>query len=240
MPGDAVPAAPAIERLGDGALLLRFGDHIDATVNRRVHACAQALRACAPPWLLDLTPAYASLAVHVDVARIDRNDPLSVAQRWLEDRLAMAACAGAATSTAVFEIPVLYGGDGGPDLASVAARAGIETDAAIALHSAAAYTVAMLGFAPGFPYLLGLDPRLHTARHATPRARIAAGSVGIGGAQTGIYPAAGPGGWQIIGRTPLRLFDATRQPPALLAPGQCVRFVAIDADIFAVRDEHTR
>ncbi len=128
---------------------------------------------------------------------------------------------------------MLYGGEAGPDLADVAARAGIGADEAAARHAAGGYTVAMLGFAPGFPYLLGLDPSLATPRHATPRTRVEAGSVGIGGAQTGIYPASGPGGWRIIGRTPLRLFDAMRDPPTLLRAGDRVRFVAIDAATFA-------
>lgn len=237
------PAAsdvPRSERLGDAALLLRFGSTIDAHSNRRVHACAQALRNNAPAWLLDLTPAYASLAVHVDVARIGGDDPLAVAQRWLAERIAqMDANACSALAPAV-EIPVLYGGDAGPDLLALAAHAGMAAAEVVARHTASQYTVAMLGFAPGFAYLLGLDRRLAMPRHTTPRQRVAAGSVGIGGAQTGIYPTAGPGGWQIVGRTPLRLFDALRDRPALLAPGQPVRFVSIDAATFAARDEHPR
>lgn len=127
------------------------------------------------------------------------------------------------------EIPVIYGGDSGPDLDAVAAHAGMSREAVIECHTAAEYRVAMLGFAPGYPYLLGLDPALHTPRRANPRTRVPAGSVAIGGAQTGIYPRELPGGWQIIGRTPLELFDAARAPPALLAPGQRVRFRQIPA-----------
>jgi KipI family sensor histidine kinase inhibitor len=130
----------------------------------------------------------------------------------------------------LIEIPVCYGGDCGPDLAEVAAHVGLHCDEVIARHSAAEYRVAMLGFAPGFPYLFGLDASLHLPRRASPRTRVPAGSVAIGGAQTGIYPRELPGGWQIIGRTPLTLFDPARDPPALLAPGQRVRFKVIEAD----------
>ncbi|HEY2347335.1 MAG TPA: 5-oxoprolinase subunit PxpB [Xanthomonadaceae bacterium] len=233
-------ADPRIERLGDAALLLRFGDSVDAALNRRVHACAEALRAQAPGWLSELTPAYASLALHVDAARIGSDDPLEPAQRWLQDWLASARIDTQSAASRLVDIPVLYGGAAGPDLANVAARAGIDVEEAAARHAAADYTVAMLGFAPGFPYLLGLDARLATPRHATPRRRVEAGSVGIGGAQTGIYPDAGPGGWQLIGRTPLRLFDVRREQPSLLRAGDRVRFIAIDATTFADTSGHDR
>ncbi|WIG55610.1 MAG: Allophanate hydrolase 2 subunit 1 [Rhodanobacteraceae bacterium] len=130
-------------------------------------------------------------------------------------------------------IPVCYGGDCGPDIDAIAEHAGLVRDEVIARHAAAEYTVAMLGFAPGFPYLLGLDAALHVPRRATPRTRVPAGSVAIGGAQTGIYPCELPGGWHLIGRTPLALFDPRRDPPCLLAPGDRVRFRAIDAGEFA-------
>lgn len=229
-----------IEHLGDAALLLRFGDAIDAATNRRVHACADALRTQAPAWLADLTPAYASLALHVDATRIGGHDPLGAARSWLQAWLDHARIDDEASTSRLVEIPVLYGGEAGPDLADVAARAGIGADEAAAHHAAGEYIVAMLGFAPGFPYLLGLDPSLATPRHATPRTRVEAGSVGIGGAQTGIYPAAGPGGWRIVGRTPLRLFDASRDPPTLLRAGDRVRFVAIDAATFTQSGGHAR
>jgi KipI family sensor histidine kinase inhibitor len=133
------------------------------------------------------------------------------------------------------EIPVCYGGDFGPDLDALASHAKLTAADVIARHTAATYTVAMLGFAPGFPYLFGLDPALEMPRRASPRTRVPAGSVAIGGAQTGIYPSELPGGWQLIGRTPLALFDAQRDPPSLLMPGDRVRFVAIDAAALAVR-----
>lgn len=135
------------------------------------------------------------------------------------------------------EIPVCYGGEYGPDLDALAEHARLSRDEVIGRHVAAGYTVAMLGFAPGFPYLLGLDPALHVPRRADPRTRVPAGSVAIGGAQTGIYPRELPGGWNLIGRTPLVLFDPDRDPPCLLAPGDRVRFCAISAEEFAALAE---
>jgi KipI family sensor histidine kinase inhibitor len=128
---------------------------------------------------------------------------------------------------------VLYGGEHGSDLESSASELGLSPAELIARHTAGDYTVAMIGFAPGFPYLSGLDPALALPRLATPRARVAAGSVAIGGAQTGIYPRESPGGWRVLGRTPWVLFDPDRQPPTRLLPGDRVRFRAIDADEFA-------
>ena len=123
------------------------------------------------------------------------------------------------------EIGVRYGGEDGPDLAAVAEYAGLSPRQVVERHAAGEYRVAMLGFAPGFPYLLGLDPRIAMPRLSTPRQRVEAGSVGIGGTQAGIYPRSGPGGWRIIGRTDAVLFDPARDPPSLLAPGDRVRFV---------------
>jgi KipI family sensor histidine kinase inhibitor len=216
-------------------LLLRLGETLDAETNRRVHACATSLRAQAPGWLVDITPAFASLTLHVDATRIGGDDPLRVAHDWLAGW--RARIDDAPVDAHCIEVPVWYGNEAGPDLADVAAHAGIAIDEAIARHATGEYTVAMLGFAPGFPYLLGLDATLAMPRHVTPRKRVEAGSVGIGGAQTGIYPNAGPGGWRLIGRTPLRLFDAQRDPPSLLRAGDRVRFVAIDAAAFAAVDE---
>jgi KipI family sensor histidine kinase inhibitor len=217
--------APTIEALGEQALLLRFGDTIDPDSNARVQAFAHRIGAQRPNWLVDIVPAYASLAVFVDVAVTPARDPLQVARDWLQARLPDDA--RVPETGRLLEIPVHYGGSDGPDLDALAAHAGLSPDAVIARHAGREYTVAMLGFAPGFPYLLGLDPALAMPRLATPRREVAAGSVGIAGLQTGIYPRRGPGGWRVIGRTELSLFDPLRTAPSLLAAGDRVRFVAI-------------
>lgn len=248
----------AVERLGEDALLLRIAGADDAATLDAVHALAAQLAVDRPPWLQDIVPAYATLALFVDPAAGIGGDPLAVAERWLYARLrgdaipaarpVATAAAGARDTIAsggqtrdtdgpraidpahtprTVEIPVRYGGDDGPDLAAVAAHCGLSPAEVVARHVAGTYTVAMLGFAPGFPYLVGLDQALATPRRADPRTRVAAGSVGIGGAQTGIYPAAGPGGWQLIGRSDIALFDVARSPPALLRAGDRLRFVAV-------------
>lgn len=214
-----------IGRLGDQALLLEAGGRIDAATSARVHALALRIAAQRPAWATDVVPAYASLAVFIDADALgDAADPLHAAERHLRPLLE-AALTVAGPVARIVEVPVRYGGEDGPDLERVAAQAGLAPAEVVALHAAGGYTVAMLGFAPGFPYLLGLDPRLATPRLATPRTRVPAGSVAIGGAQTGLYPRPGPGGWNLIGRTDAVLFDPTRDPPALFAPGDRVRFV---------------
>lgn len=228
-----------VEPLGEEALLLRVGDGADPGTNARVHALAAALDAARPGWVRDIVPAYATLAVFVDVLAMgDVAEPLAKAEAWIESTLSFArrGDAGAAPPAEMdsrphanggpaVEIPVRFGGDDGPDLAAVAEAAGLSRPDAISRFCAPTYQVAMLGFAPGFPYLLGLDPALAMPRLGAPRTRVPAGSVAIGGAQAGIYPREGPGGWRLLGRTPLGLFDPARDPPALLAPGRHVRFV---------------
>ena len=222
-----------VEPLGENALLLRFEQRLDPAVNRRVHALAAAIERRRPAWLRELVPGFASLALGIDPDAVSAADALEHARNWLERQAFEAASEATEPKLPSIEIPVCYGSEYGPDLDALAAHAGLSAHEAIARHAAGHYRVAMLGFAPGFPYLLGLDRSLSMPRLDTPRTRVAAGSVGIGGAQTGIYPRQGPGGWRIIGRTPLTLFDAARTPPNLIAPGQRVRFVPIDAAEFA-------
>ena len=215
-------------RLGESALLLEFDDRIDRAVNAHVHALGDTVAKLRLPWVLDVVPAYASLAVYIDAdAFADAGDPLRAAEDVLRPALSQAAPARRSSSERCVEIVVHYGGENGPDLARVADNAGLSPEDVIRRHVAGEYTVAMLGFAPGFPYLLGLDPQLATPRVAPPRPRGPAGSVAFGGGQTGLYSHAGPGGWNLIGRTDLVLFDPHRDPPALLAPGDRVRFVAV-------------
>ena len=214
------------ERLGDNALLLRLGDRIDATLNQRVLALAAQIVAQRPPWLLDCVPAYASLAIFIDSDAFPAaKDPLADAESWLR-HLVKSTATSAVAEERVIEIPVRYGGDDGPDLIAVARELTITPTELIARHTAPLYRVAMIGFAPGFPYLLGLDPTLNSPRLATPRHTVPAGSVGIGGGQTGIYPCASPGGWRLLGRTSFALFNADNESPSLLRAGDKVRFIA--------------
>lgn len=215
-------------RLGEDALLLEADGGIDAETNARVHALARQLEVARPAWLRDIVPGYSSLALFVDDDG-GADDPLAPAEAWLRGQLDAMPERSAAAPMRVVEIPVRYGGEDGPDLEAVARHAGLGPEDVVARHAGGVYSVAMLGFAPGFPYLLGLDPALATPRRATPRTRVPAGSVAIGGAQAGLYPQDSPGGWQLIGRTDLVLFDATRDPPSLLSPGDRVRFVPVRA-----------
>jgi len=216
-----------IEALAEDAWLLRFGDTIDTAVNDRVHAAAARLQANLGG--VECVPAYASLLLRFDVAQWLGDDGLFSAER-LRAAIAAAWDAGSSTGKTPREvsIPVCYGGDAGADLHEVAAHAGMSADEVVRRHVAALYRVAMLGFAPGFPYLLGLDHALAVPRRSHPRIRVPAGSVAIGGQQTGIYPQALPGGWHLIGRTPVCLFDLAAASPSLLQPGDHVRFRAID------------
>jgi KipI family sensor histidine kinase inhibitor len=231
-----------IEPLGESALLLRFGTGLDPEANARVHAASATLRAAHLPGIVDIVPAYATLGLHYEPsAWLDAHGR----PPWRNIAGAVKAIfrappAQAPRDAAAVEIPVCYGGAFGSDLELLARHARLEVAEVIARHTAATYRVAMLGFAPGFPYLFGLDPALQMPRRDSPRTRVPAGSVAIGGAQTGIYPSELPGGWQLIGRTPLVLFDARRDPPSLLMPGDRVRFVAIDAAEFAERERNAR
>lgn len=217
----------AFEALADDAWLLRLGDRIDPALNAQVHALAARMRQQAPPWLRDLVPAYASLAAFFDATQVDAD----TARTWLAAQwAALRDSDEERASPRLIEIPVAYGDDHGPDLIMAASKLGLSPDELVARHTAGEYTVALIGFAPGFPYLSGLDPALALPRLDTPRTLVAAGSVAIGGAQTGIYPRNSPGGWRLLGRTPLRLFDPHSQTPSLLRPGDRVRFVAITSE----------
>jgi inhibitor of KinA len=213
-----------IEALAEDAWLLRFGASIDAAVSDRVHAAAAKLHASLTN--VECVPAYASLLLRFDVAQWLDDDGCFDAARL---RAAIAAAwnepSSAQKAPREVSMPVCYDG---VDLHDVATHARISVQDVIRRHTAALYRVAMLGFAPGFPYLLGLDPTLAMPRRSNPRTSVPAGSVAIGGQQTGIYPQSLPGGWQLIGRTPMRLFDLASTSPSLLSPGDHVRFHAID------------
>lgn len=218
-----------LETLSEDALLLRFGEAIEPSINAQVHAAAARLKEQLAG--IECVPAYASLLLRFDLAQWSADGALTPQQRVQEAALAALRDASDTVDDArEVDIPVLYGGTAGPDLAEVAARVGLPEAEVIRRHAGATYRVAMLGFAPGFPYLLGLDPALAVPRRVDPRMRVPAGSVAIGGNQTGIYPQELPGGWHLLGRTPRVLFDIEASSPSLLRPGDRVRFRAIDQD----------
>jgi len=180
-----------------------------------VHRLHAALRELDPPGVVELVPAYRTVLIVADPGQVEALDDLAARLPALE--LPPAEAVAGET----VEIPVRYDGE---DLPEVAGLTGLEPEEVVRRHTAPEYTVAFLGFSPGFPYLVGLDPALEVPRRDTPRTSIPAGSVGLAGNQTGIYPTATPGGWQLIGRTQVTLFDPARDPPALLAPGTRLRF----------------
>jgi len=215
-----------LEPMGDHAFLAVLGNAIDPEVNEQVHALAGAIRGRQLPGILDLVPAYTTLAVHYDPERwAGGGAPAQALERELR-ALWAGIPATAPAAPRVVAVPVRYGGEWGPDLEEVARHCGLSEAEVVRRHTRPEYRVFMLGFAPGFPYLGGLDPALATPRRSTPRTRIPAGSVGIAGAQTGIYPLETPGGWRIIGRTGLRLFDPALEEPCRLRPGDRLRFLA--------------
>ncbi len=213
--------------LGDRALLLRFGDTACIETNGLVHrACAaisnaglQGVRACAP--------AYAALMLDLDLPWLARHGGTACLKEQLGQLLAKLDQVVAEPKARVRDVPTRYGGEDGPDLGEVAERTGLSLAQVIDAHAGVCYQVAMTGFQPGFPYLLGLPEALHLPRRSSIRSRVPAGSVALAGAQTGIYPASSPGGWHLIGRTDLNLFDCQRKPEAWLQPGDCVRFIPV-------------
>lgn len=221
----------AYETLAGDAVLLRFGGAMDASDNAKAVRLCQRLRTQRPPWLRDAVPAYASLAVFFDEGGLEAADPHAFVASALEALLADEGT-GPTGCGRIVEIPVCYDETLAPDLASSAALLGLPVEQLVEQHVAGDYTVAMIGFAPGFPYLMGMPASLSLPRLDTPRTQVPAGAVAIGGGQTGIYPRDSPGGWRLIGRTPLRLFDAARASPSLLVPGDRVAFRRIDADTF--------
>jgi inhibitor of KinA len=225
-----VPTYPRILPHGEAAFIVEFGDRVDVELNRRVHALDALLQLCPLPGILECIPTYRSLLVRYDLLAVEPDEVLGA----LWERLGMMPeAAPSPVPGRLIHVPVRYGGEFGPDLPDLAEHCGLEPAEVIRLHTEPLYQVAMLGFAPGFAYLLNLPESLATPRLATPRLRVPPGSVGIAGSQTGIYALATPGGWRIIGRTDLHLFDAGRSDPFLIKPGDSVKFIAAPLDEYA-------
>lgn len=211
--------------LGDSALLVQLGDKIDSAINQRVHALNALLIMNSIAGIIETVPAYCTLLVHYDplILTFDQvgylvRDKLT----QLDDSLNR--------KPRQLEVPTRYGGASGPDLETVALSKGISAADVVRIHGEREYTVHMMGFTPGFPYLGPLDERLIMPRLETPRRLVKAGSVAIAGSQTGIYPLDSPGGWHLIGWTPLTLFDPTSASPFLFAPGDSIKFIPIKED----------
>lgn len=213
---------------GDSALNLEFAHEISPETSTMIRLAATYLTEDPVEGVVELVPTFCSLMVVYDPCVIGCQE---LAER-LRSRLSVLSDAEASVKRIV-EIPVCYGGEFGPDMGNVVAHTGLSEEEVVRLHTQHDYLIDMLGFLPGFAYLGGLDERLHTPRLATPRTRIEAGSVGIGGAQTGVYPLASPGGWQIIGRTPIRPYDPDRARPILYEAGDYLRFVPISPEEYA-------
>ena len=212
---------PKIVPLGDAALLVQFGDEIDITTNQRVHTLAALIHISPPNGVIETVPAYTTLLVHYDpliLSFVQVRDYLREKISQMEDYTFR--------KRKQIEVPVRYGGEYGIDLESVASHCQLKVEDIIRIHSQKIYTVFMMGFTPGFPYMGKLDEAIVMPRLETPRTRVRAGTVAIAGSQTGIYPIDSPGGWQLIGWTPLQLFDSESLSPFLFSPGDEVKFSA--------------
>ncbi|HEY4435854.1 MAG TPA: 5-oxoprolinase subunit PxpB [Lelliottia sp.] len=203
--------------LGETAVVLELEPPVTITTQKRIWRLTQRLAEI--PEVVEAIPGMNNITVVLRNPQSVALDAIERLQRWWEESEALEP------ESRFIEIPVVYGKEAGPDLGEVARHAGLSEKQVVELHASVDYVVWFLGFQPGFPYLGGLPEKLHTPRRGEPRLQVPAGSVGIGGQQTGIYPLASPGGWQLIGLTPLALFDAHRDDPVLLRPGDTVRFV---------------
>ncbi len=211
----------------DSSLLVVFGNVISPALHKRVIALFRAFQDWQDPRIRNLHPGYASLLIDFDPLRLRHDELSSVVQQ-----LALADDCDVDRLASVVSIPVCYDIAFGPDLLDVAQHAGLSLEEVVRLHASRTYRVYFLGFSPGFVYLGGLPEVLHIARLATPRPSVVSGSVGIAGSQTGIYPVDSPGGWRLIGRTPLRMFDPDATPPTRLQPGDTMKIRPIDRATF--------
>ena len=211
---------PRIVPLGDSAVLVQLGDEIDLTVNQRVHSLSNLITASSINGIIETVPAYATLLVHYD--------PLILSFAQIKNHLQIKISQAQENETRkprLIEVPVRYGGEHGVDLESVASHLHLSLEDIIRIHSEKTYTVYMMGFTPGYPYMGKLDDALIMPRLETPRTRVPAGTVAIEGSQTGIYSIESPGGWNLIGWTPLQLFNPKSETPFLFAPGDEVKFI---------------
>ena len=219
---------PTISPVGDRAISIDFGQVIDPTINRHIRQTIERIKALQLDGIIELVPTYCALLVEYDAMLYSYSEICNIIEPTLDEGM---------TNTTnelvtVVEVPTVYGGEFGPDLSFVASHNHLSEAEVISIHSGTDYLVYMLGFIPGFTYLGGMDLRIATPRLSSPRTLIPAGSVGIAGEQTGTYPSDSPGGWQIIGRTPVTMYDMSKAQAALLKAGDYVRYVPIDESEF--------
>ena len=219
--------------LSERVLLLSVGTHIDPEINKLIHKIASAIIGALIPGIGECIPAYASLSIHFDpqVVRNHFTDqlPADVVRDQVFDLIAKMDAAKSSGISRLIEIPVWYNG---ADLQPLSQHHGLSAGEVIEIHSGVTYQVYMIGFLPGFAYMGAIDPRIATPRHASPRQKVPSGSIAIAGMQTGIYPLESPGGWQLIGRTPMRLFNVDNNEPCLLNPGDQVKFMPVSESEF--------
>ena len=215
---------PTISPVGDCAISIDFGQVIDPKINRHIRQTIERIQALQLDGIIELVPTYCALLVQYDAMLYSYADMCNI----IEPTFSESVTNNDNETVTVIEIPTVYGGEFGPDLGFVASHNNLREEEVIAIHSGTDYLVYMLGFIPGFTYLGGMDPRIATPRLSSPRTLIPAGSVGIAGEQTGTYPSDSPGGWQIIGRTPVTMYDMSKEEAALLSAGDYVRYVPID------------
>lgn len=208
---------------GDSAIVMEFGDTIEKEINARIAAVVENLKNKKIDGILDILPTYRSILINYDPVKISYGEMMDILKG-----LSKTDSNKQSDEVRLIEIPTLYGGEYGPDIDFVAENAKMSKEEVIKIHSGTDYLVYMMGFIPGFTYLGGLDERIATPRLKSPRLKIDPGSVGIAGSQTGMYPLESPGGWQLIGRTPLKLFDDTKEPPVFIQAGDYIRYVPID------------
>lgn len=216
--------------MGDGALVMEFANEISKEVNARIRQTTKAIEKTIEG-VIEVLPTYRSITIFYRPDQITYDELVTKLQTIKEGNEE-----GDSLSRRI-EIPTVYGGEYGPDLAYVAQHASLSEEEVIRIHTGTDYLVYMLGFSPGFTYLGGLDARIATPRLESPRVKIPAGSVGIAGSQTGMYPSESPGGWQLIGRTPLKLYDPKKEPPVFIQAGDYIRYVAITESEYAEIEE---
>lgn len=215
--------------MGDCALVMEFANEISKEVNARIRQTTKAIEKI--EGVIEVLPTYRSITIFYRPDQIAYDELVTKLQTIKEGNEE-----GDSLSRRI-EIPTVYGGEYGPDLAYVAQHASLSEEEVIRIHTGTDYLVYMLGFSPGFTYLGGLDERIATPRLKSPRVKIPAGSVGIAGSQTGMYPSESPGGWQLIGRTPLKLYDPAKDPPVFIQAGDYIRYVAITESEYAEIEE---